>query len=82
MRYYLSRDGAKSADDILLAAYRLIPSVGAGSAVSGTVTLVIPAATPPSTYFVLACADGFNTVVETDEANNCRASATAMTVTP
>ena len=41
-----------------------------------------PVATLPNTYFLLACADGPNTVVETDEANNCKASSTTVTVTP
>jgi len=44
--------------------------------------VTIPAATPPSTYFLLACADGANAVVETDETNNCKSSSTTVTVTP
>ena len=43
----------------------------------GAATLTIPSTTPLNTYFVLACADATNTVVETDEANNCAASATS-----
>jgi hypothetical protein len=31
---------------------------------------------------VLACADDANKVVETDETNNCKASAGTVTVTP
>ena len=58
------------------------PVLAAGGSHSGTVTVTIPAATPPSTYFLLACADGPNTVVETDETNNCKASSTTVTVTP
>ena len=61
---------------------RGIPVLAAGGSHSGTVTVTIPAATPPSTYFLLACADGPNTVVETDETNNCKASSTTVTVTP
>ncbi len=43
--------------------------------------MTIPAATPPNTYFLLACADDPNTVVETDEANNCVAASGSATVT-
>jgi len=81
-RYYLSLDAVKSAGDPLLTGSRGVPVLAAGGSHSGTVTVTIPAATPPNTYFLLACADAPNTVVETDEANNCRASSTTVTVTP
>lgn len=42
----------------------------------------IPAATPLNTYVLLACADGGNTVRETDETNNCASSGTTVTITP
>ena len=80
-RYYLSLDAVKSAGDTLLNGSRGDRSGGRGTH-SGTVTLTIPAAAPPNTYFLLACADAPNTVVETDEANNCTASSTTVTVTP
>ena len=44
--------------------------------------MTIPAATPLDTYFLLACADNTNAVVETDETNNCVPSTTTVTVTP
>ena len=81
-RYYLSLDAVKSASDTLLTGSRGVPGLAAGASHSGTVTVTIPAATPPNTYFVLACADAASTVVETDEANNCKAAGTTMTVTP
>ena len=81
-RYYLSLDAVKSAGDLLLTGSRTVPGLAAGASHSGTVTVTIPAATPLNTYFVLACADGPNTVVETDETNNCKASSTTVTVTP
>ncbi len=80
-RYYLSLDAVKSAGDALLTGSRTVPGLAAGASHSGTVTVTIPAATPLNTYFVLACADGPNTVVETDETNNCKASSTTVTVT-
>ena len=81
-RYYLSLDAVKSAGDPLLTGSRRVPALAAGGSHSGTVTVTIPAATPPNTYFLLACADGPSTVVETNETNNCTASSTTVTVTP
>jgi hypothetical protein len=82
MRYYLSLDALKSADDRQMAATRNVPALAAGAGHSGTITITIPAATPANTYFVLACADGLNAVAETSETNNCRASGTTVTITP
>ena len=81
-RYDLSLDAAKSAGDPLLNGSRAVPTLAAGGTHSGTVTVTIPAATPPNTYFLLACADGPNTVVETNETNNCTPSGTTVAVTP
>jgi hypothetical protein len=72
----------KSVGDPLLTGSRAVPVLAAGGSHSGTVTVTIPAATAPNAYFLLACADGPNTVVETDETNNCKASSTTVTVTP
>ena len=44
--------------------------------------MTIPSTTPLNTYVLLACADDLNTVVETTETNNCKASATGVIVTP
>ena len=82
MRYYLSLDPIKSANGVLLAGYRTLPALAAGASHSGSVTLGIPLATPPNTYFLLACADGTNAVLETDETNNCKAARSTVTVTP
>jgi subtilase family serine protease len=81
-RYYLSLDAVKSAGDTLLTGSRAVPALGAGASHSGTATVTIPAATPLGTYLLLACADGANAVVETDETNNCKPSSAAITVTP
>jgi subtilisin family serine protease len=81
-RHYLSLDAVKSANDILLTGSRSVPAVAAGATQSGTVTVTIPVATAPNTYYVLTCADSTNAVIETDETNNCRASSTTVTVTP
>jgi hypothetical protein len=66
----------------MLTGSRTLPGLAAGASHTGTMTLTIPTATLPNTYFLLACADGGNAVVETDEANNCKASGSTVTVTP
>jgi subtilase family serine protease len=82
-RYYLSLDTAKAAGDTLLTGSRAVPGLAAGAtSPPGTVTVTIPSTTPLNTYVLLACADDLNTVVETIETNNCKASATGVTVTP
>jgi subtilase family serine protease len=81
-RYYLSLDGTRSADDRILSSSRSVPKLGAGAAHTGSVNVTIPAATPLNTYFLLACADGFTTVAETNESNNCLSSSTTVTITP
>jgi hypothetical protein len=41
-----------------------------------------PGPTPADSYFLLACADQANAVIETNKANNCTPSSTTMAVTP
>jgi hypothetical protein len=81
-RYYLSLDAMKSANDVLLTGSRAVPGVAGGATHSGTITVTIPTATPLGTYVLLACADGGNTVIETDETNNCASSSNTVTITP
>jgi len=81
-RYYLSLDAVKSAGDTLLTGSRAVPGLAAGASHTGAVTVTIPAATVPNTYFLVACADDGNIVAEIDDGNNCKASGTTMTITP
>ena len=78
--YYLSADITKDAGDILLAGSRSVPALAPGAEHWGTVPVTIPITTPPGAYRVLACSDGPNLVVESDEADNCKASTTAIQV--
>ena len=80
-RYYLSADGAKSADDTLLGGGRAVPALAQGAASTGTTTVTIPAGTPVGLYRLLACADDVAAVGETDETNNCLASTGSVQVT-
>ncbi|MGH7358983.1 MAG: CARDB domain-containing protein, partial [Candidatus Rokuibacteriota bacterium] len=81
-RYYLSLDLVKSTNDTMLTGSRSVPGLAAGGSHSATVTVTIPAATAPNTYFLLACADNTNVVIETNETNNCTPSSTTVTITP
>jgi hypothetical protein len=74
-RYYLSL-AKKSASDRLLTGSRAVPGLAVGEDSTDTVTVSIPAATPAASYFLLACADDLKKVKESDEKDNCRASAT------
>jgi hypothetical protein len=59
----------KNAGDKLLTGVRSVPP-GAGATHAGNVTVNIPGTTPLAMYFLLACADDPNSVVETSEGNN------------
>ena len=80
VRYYLSLDTVKDAGDILLTGSRAVVSLGDGAASTGSLTLWLPAALAAGTYSLLACADGYDAVVESDESNNCTASTTAVKI--
>ncbi len=79
-RYYFSPDTTKSAGDVLLTGSRAVPALAAGASSTGTVSVTVPGATALGTYFLLACADDLGVVAESNEGNNCRASATTVQV--
>jgi subtilisin family serine protease/subtilase family serine protease len=81
-RYYLSLNTLRDAGDVLLTGARAVPALNAGITSSGTVTVTIPTSTAVGAYFLLACADDTGQVPETNETNNCRASAATVQVTP
>ena len=81
-RYYLSTNTLRDAGDILLTGARAVPALAAGGSSAGTVTVTIPASVLVGPYFLLACADDTAQVPETNETNNCSASATTVQVTP
>jgi uncharacterized repeat protein (TIGR03803 family) len=51
-----------------------------GAASTGTVTVAVPGATAPGTYYLLACADDTKQVAESNENNNCTASSGTVVV--
>jgi subtilase family serine protease len=81
-RYYLSADTVRNTGDILLIGARTVPILGPSASSSASVAITIPSTTLPATYFLLACADDTKLVAESNEANNCGASGTAVVVNP
>jgi subtilase family serine protease len=71
---YFSTNTALDAGDTLLGS-RVVPALGAGASSSGPVTVTIPAALAPGTYYIMVKADGDNTVEESLETNNLLAIA-------
>jgi len=71
-RFYLSTNSTLSADDVLLAGSRDVPALQAGGSSAGTTSVMIPAGAAPGLSYVIAKADGDNTVSETSESNNTR----------
>jgi subtilase family serine protease len=80
VRYYVSRDQVRSPDDLLLSGGVSYSKLAAKASATSTVSVTLPAATPLATYYVLACPDDGKSVTESDEGNNCRASAKSLVV--
>lgn len=81
-RYYLSTDGV--AKTKRLNGTRTIGPLGPGapSPAPPTNSVSVPNNTVLGTYYLLACADDTTSVTESDETNNCQASATRVVVGP
>jgi subtilisin family serine protease len=79
-RYYLSADTLRNGGDKLLVGSRAVPALAPGATSTGTVSVQVPNGTSRATYFLLACADDKKYVSESNEVNNCRASAGTVRV--
>jgi len=79
-RYYLSRDTAWDAADVLLTGTRAVPSLALNASSTGSLNVTVPSATASGSYYLLACADDTKKVTESNETNNCSASAGKVTV--
>ena len=66
----------------MLTATRSVGTLVAGATSPGTVTVTIPTSIAAGSYFLLACADDTKVVIETNDTNNCKASAGKVTVGP
>jgi subtilase family serine protease len=84
-RYYLSLTRQKGPGAILLTGSRSVPalrSVGPNGRSTGSTTVTVPSSAVPGTYFLLACSDDTNAVVEANETNNCIASTRRTSLAP
>ncbi|MDQ1521344.1 MAG: hypothetical protein QOI55_2417, partial [Actinomycetota bacterium] len=80
-RFWLSTDTVwQSASDTFVKS-RSVGALAAGATNTATTTITVPSSLTPGTYYVIACADNTNAVSESYESNNCRATATTVTVT-
>jgi M6 family metalloprotease-like protein len=79
-RYRLSTDATITGSDRLLTGSRSVLSMAAGASNSGSRSVTVPTSVPVGTYFLGACADDLSAVTESNEANNCRASTTTISV--
>ena len=78
-QYYLSLDQLKNSGDKLLGG-RNVGALTPGGESTATVSVTIPANTLLGSYFLLACADDTGLLLESNEADNCRASTTKVQV--
>ncbi|MBI5740484.1 MAG: PD40 domain-containing protein [Nitrospirae bacterium] len=69
--FYLSINTALDAGDVPLGG-RAVPSLISGAVSSAMTSVTIPAATAAGKYYVLAKADGANSVTESNETNNIK----------
>ncbi len=70
-KFYWSTNSTYDAGDTEIGS-RVIPSLAAGAASSGSTSVTIPAGTCTGTYYIIAVADADNAVLETNEANNTK----------
>jgi hypothetical protein len=79
-RFYLSTDALRGGADKRLAGSRAVPGLAEDASSSGTASLTVKESVPRGTYFLVACADDLKAVAESNEKNNCRASAGVVRV--
>jgi hypothetical protein len=82
VRYYASPDITPDAGDVLLVGARAVLALGPGATSIGGRSVTVPLTTAAGTYYILACADDTNKVLEVDDGNNCKASTTTVVVMP
>jgi CARDB protein len=62
--------------------FRPVPALRKGRTSAGSVSLVVPSATPDGIYAVRACADADNRVRESNERNNCNSAKLTVATPP
>lgn len=72
-RYFLSTDPVRNAGDVLIGGHQ-VTTLEASQSQSATKIVTVKASTRVGRYYVLACADAGDAVIETDDTNNCLTS--------
>jgi formylglycine-generating enzyme required for sulfatase activity len=72
VRFYLSKNGVKNAEDVCLKTWWAVPALGRGKASKAAIFLKVPAACEPGSYYVIAAVDDLKKVRESREKNNTR----------
>jgi len=72
----------KDAADIPLTGSRSVPALPPNAASTGSRVVTVPVSAAPGTYVILACADDTGKVGESNNTNNCRASAASIVIHP
>ncbi|MEW6587241.1 MAG: CARDB domain-containing protein, partial [Nitrospirota bacterium] len=81
IRYYLSKNAVKGdGDDFPLRGSNPAPKLKSGKFARGNPVVTVPRTISPDYYYLIACIDEANKVSESNEDNNCTASATTMQV--
>jgi subtilase family serine protease len=78
--FYLSTNSTIDASDVFLGS-RPVPSLAPGASDTGSVSLLLPTASP-GTYYIIAKADGNDGTIEPQESNNTRLRIIAITAAP
>jgi hypothetical protein len=82
LRLYLSTDSVCATSDAYLPPERAVPSLAVNGTSAGSTSVTIPLATAPGVRYVCAIADHNNAVAESNEGNNTRSYAIAVTAPP
>jgi hypothetical protein len=72
--------GGVTGTEALALLARRLPLMSAGTSNSGSRSVTVPTKIPSGSYFLIACADDTALAEESNETNNCRASAGRVTV--
>ena len=81
-RFYLSPDAVLGASDVSLSGELAVGKLKKRHSRTASVALTLGATPAPGTYSLLACADDTKLVAESDETDNCRASAGTVSFGP
>lgn len=80
-RFYLAAGPVRTPQSRLLKERQEVPALAPGAAARWADSVEIDDRTPLGTYYLIACADDGGQVAESDETNNCMATAAPIEVT-